>query len=447
MSDLGTALRELARAAEPVDVDAGDLWRRGRQRARRRRLVVASTAVVLAVLTGFAMLASPSRTVVMPTVGPHAPAVPENIYVPDPHLAGTAADGPLGRLAVLGDAERGYGDFAFSSVFGVSASTGTYRFLDLPGQVLGTPVAMSPDGRRVAYWTSGRTTGTPYDREIAPGRRDLVGGFAIYDSEDGSVVRAPFASEHGLSEQVPFWVDSTTVAFEVWQKTTRTAAQKVNAYFWTGSGIPRVMASDVRDVSSLQRNRDGSLLTPRPSGGYDAVTAEPDGFRHPPGDRIAFADTVREGGSGYDAISRSGRLVAVVPEDVPGAPMPLMVGHLDGAGVVARLIRVAPVWNVKLLGWRDDRTVLVAGTESGPDAALYTADLRSGDLRQIGKVDPDLLASDSRMIVASDLVAEPFVHGRRPPERPDRAWLRPAAAALAAAAAVAGLVLWRRRRG
>jgi hypothetical protein len=448
MSDLGTALRELARETEPAEVDAGDLWQRGRRRVRRQRVVLGSAAVVLAVLTGFVALAAPSRTVVMPAVAPHAPAVPENVYLPDPHLAGTAEEGPLGRLAVLGSAERAYGDSSFSpSAFGVSASTGTYRFLDLPGQVLGTPVALSPDGRHLAYWTSGPTTGTPYDDEVPSGSPAHTGGFAIYDTEDGSVARAPLASEHGLSETIPFWVDSTTVAFEVWQKTTRTAARKVNTYLWTGSGTPRVTTRNVRDVSALQRNRDGSLLAPRPSGDYDAVTVVPDGFRHTPGDRVVFADTVEAGRSGYDAVSRSGRLVAAVPYDLGDTSRPLMVGRLDGAGVVARLIRIVPVWTVSLLGWRDARTVLVAGIESGSDAALYTADLRSGDLRRIGKVDPGLLASDNHLVVASDLVAAPLVHGRRPPTPPDRPWSWLALAGGGCAAGV-GLAawLWRRRR-
>jgi hypothetical protein len=448
MGELGTALRELAREAEPAAVEPADLWTRGRRRVRRRRVVAGAAMTVVAVVTGFVALAAPPRAVVMPAIAPHPPAVPENIYRPDPRLAGTAAEGPLGRLAVLGNAERDYGDFASSSgVFGISATTGVYRFLDLPDQVLGTPVALSPDGRRIAYWTSGPTTSTPYDDPAAPGTPGHVGGFAIYDSEDGTVDRARFASDHGLSEQVPFWVDARTVAFEVWDRTTRTAAQKRETYLWTGSGPPKAVTSGVADVSALQRNRDGSLLTPQRSGGYDGVAVAPDGFHHVPGDRVRFADTVTEGRSGFDAVSRSGHLVAAVPYDIPGGSLPLMVGHLDGAGVVSRLTGIVPVWQVQLLGWRDARTVLLVGTESGSAASLYTADLRSGDLREIGTIDTQLLTSDGHVVVASDLVAGPLVHGRRPPDVPDRSWLRAGAAAVAVAAGLVALVTWRRRRG
>ena len=449
MVELGTALRSMAADVETSpEVDGGELWARGRQRVRRQRLVAVSAALAVAVVVGWAALAAPSRTVVMPAGEPHPPAVPQNIYLPDPSLAGTAKEGPLGRLAVLGDAERDYGDFAFStSVFGISATTGTYRFLDLPDQVLGTPVAMSPDGRRVAYWTAGPTTGEPYDDEVPSGTPGHVGGFAIYDSEDGSVVRAPFASEHGLSGETPFWVDSRTVVFEVWRKTTRTAARKVNTYFWTGSGAPTGTRSDVADISTLQRNRDGSLLTPRPSGGYDRVDVVAGGFAHVPGDRVVFADTAEQEESGFDTVSRSGRLLAAIPVDTPNASSPLMTGSVGADGKVVAVRRIGNLQNVRFLGWRDARTVLVAGSQYRSDASLYAVDLSTGAVARIGLIDGSLLASDAHLVLATDLLAEPLVHGRRPPSPPGRPWLWLALAAVGSAAGLAALVLGRRRRG
>ncbi|MGY2875144.1 hypothetical protein ACVW00_002334 [Marmoricola sp. URHA0025 HA25] len=446
MSELGGALRELAREAVPTaHDDARELWARGRRRVGRRRVVVVSVGLLLAVVAGWVALAAPSRTVVMPAGDPHPPAVPENIYSPDPRLAGTAQDGPLGRLAVLGGGERDFGDFTFSNaVFGISATTGAYRFLDLPGQVLGTPVALSPDGRRVAYWTSGPTTGTAYDDETPRGTPRHVGGFAIYDTEDGSVARAPFVSEHGLSEQVPFWVDSSTVAFEVWWKTTRTAARKVHTYFWAGSAAPVVTTSDVPDISSLQRSRDGSLLTPVRSGGYDGLVVASGGFVHRPGDRVRFASESPQ--ASFDAVSRSGDLVAVVPADTEKVYRPLDAGRAQSDGTVPALRRVGELQYVEILGWRDARTVLATGSESSASASLFTADLQSGDLREIGKVDPELVASDNQLSVATDLVAEPLVHGRRPPVPPDRAWIG-IATLVGAGGILVALLLWRRRRG
>ena len=446
MVELGTALHELARESDPVAVNAGDIWARGRRRVRRQRLVVGSAAVVLVLLTGFAALAAPSRTVVMPAVAPHAPAVPKNIYLPDPRLAGTAKEGPLGRLAVLGDAERDYGDFAFStSVFGISATTGTYRFLDLPDQVLGTSVALSPDGRRVAYWTSGPTTGKAYDDELPSGTPGHVGGFAIYDSEDGSVARARFPSEHGLSEQNPFWVDSSTVAFEVWRKTTRTAARKVNTYLWTDSGTPRVTTSNVRDVSSLQRNRDGSLLTPLRSSGYDGVIAGSGGFEHQPGNRVRFTSESPE--TSFDGVSRSGDLVAAVPvDDSQEAYEPLKTGRVLANGTVPTLRRVGSLQDVQILGWRDARTVLVAGSQHRSDASLYAVDVGTGDVARIGLIDRTFLWSDMHLALAVDLVPEPLVHGRRPPVPPDRSWIWIASGVVGAGGVLVALML-RRRRG
>lgn len=68
----------------------------------------------------------------------------------------------------------------------------TYRWLDLPGMSGEYPadVALSPDGRRLAYFLAG-------EPESAFRQSDVV-GYAVYDTVTGEVARHQVPTEHGL---------------------------------------------------------------------------------------------------------------------------------------------------------------------------------------------------------------------------------------------------------
>src|SRR5690349_8960591 len=143
MNELGGALRDLAYQAPPAEtVDADELWVAGRRRVRRQRLIGVAVAAALAVLVGTAALVVPAPVVVMPAGEVHAPGFPTRVYTPSRWLAGTDDKGPLGQLALITGAPRHDGN----GIVGVSATTGEYRFLDLPGFVEGTTPDLAPDG-------------------------------------------------------------------------------------------------------------------------------------------------------------------------------------------------------------------------------------------------------------------------------------------------------------
>src|SRR5262245_45629089 len=126
MTELGTALRELADRQQPVGgIDAADLWKHGRQRVRRRRMVGTAVVGALRAAVGIGSLVIPDPVVVMPAGEVHAPGYPERIYTPSQWLAGTDDKGPLGQLALISTAGRD----GHLGVFGISATTGEYRFL------------------------------------------------------------------------------------------------------------------------------------------------------------------------------------------------------------------------------------------------------------------------------------------------------------------------------
>ena len=196
-------------SAPPVRVDEG-LWRRAR-RARRRRLILApvvAAAVMVGVLgiawQGSSLLAGADR--VGPAAGRAEPAMPSRVYpVPD-HLDGVSGDGwtyPREDTLEVGTAAVALTTEAGAPVV-VSALDGSYHLLDLPGLQRGASfrfedgvVALSPDGRRLAYtWNEAPLAG--HDRVYAPS------GVRIADLTTGEVeshqVRAGFGVfAHGFS--------------------------------------------------------------------------------------------------------------------------------------------------------------------------------------------------------------------------------------------------------
>ena len=233
--DVRQQLDRLAQDA-PTGVAPSDLWQRGVRR-RRRRLAGGVAASVLAVLVGGGLAGAIVSVTPRPSVAPAATdgaAIPRAVIVPDPWTAGTDREGPPGRLAVVLGAERmtGWGNSS-DGLVGVSATTGEYRFLDLPGRLLGASgednpaEVVSPDGRTVAYWMMG-------DNE-------RLGGIAAYDTVTGEVTRQPLPSSLGIEPVVMRWTDSSTVLLQyanVTQRSDNTSSGTVTAlYAWTRARV------------------------------------------------------------------------------------------------------------------------------------------------------------------------------------------------------------------
>lgn len=215
-SDLHQQLADLAGdAPAPTPGGARALWAAGKRRQRRRTAMGAGAIVAcLLVVVGAVGLFRPTASTVGPTDGPDSPgALPTQLHIPSRWLPGT--DGhPIGPLAVVASAERGWS--GETSYVGVSATTGEYRFLDLPGlagSAGGDEPALSPSGRYLAYWLGGDPDG---DAAPVEDGRPVV-GVAVYDTVTGDAHKEQLRTEHGLQPVELLWADEDRIYLQAGQ--------------------------------------------------------------------------------------------------------------------------------------------------------------------------------------------------------------------------------------
>ncbi|GAB2870938.1 hypothetical protein [Nocardioides pacificus] len=239
-SGLREELERIAEQAPRVVVPA-DTWRRG-QRARLRSVALSAGAAVavLALVAGTAGLLGglPSREAV-PADGsdPGArEAVPSHLWSVPERMAAQGDDGEWLRDEVESDLAIGRGAAAYVMRGGlpvvVDAEKGDYHLLDLPGFLLNrvlnraalgdtTSVALSPDGRQLAYAWAGpapRSDATP-----------MPSGIRVVTLETGDVRTVPIRGGRGtmvtdigwspdsawivwVGRRLVYWTDSATGA-------------------------------------------------------------------------------------------------------------------------------------------------------------------------------------------------------------------------------------------
>ncbi len=459
MSVESSELREgLDRLADEAGsgVPPTDLWRRGVRR-RRRRLAGGVVAAMLVVVAGGGLTGALWGTVAPTVVGPVAPAstpaIPDRVDTPSPWGPAASADHPVGPLAVVKGASRSRLPLQHvNGLVGVSAGTGEYRFLDLPGwQTVDADradVALSPDGRWLAYWTVGK--------DIGDGRLPIspVTGVAAYDTVTGRVLRAPISSRLGLDPTLLAWVGADRLAIGNWPVTERLAdgysATARRTLLWTpGSGDPVPAPGRILDQAS------------------DGVRPAPEGLTVANGTRVRLVDddlrpvaTYRLTGLGRGAavrdawVSPDGRTLAaqVQPGSESGSESgPLVVTARlpvgGGAHDVATRRVTAASQTVALLGWRDAGHLVVRDVRGGDEGAFA--------------VDADPAGSATRRLVrlvtvtgenwspgtafASDLWAVPTVSRPGPPTVTDPRLVGAAGAGVVLVALVLAARRWGRR--
>jgi hypothetical protein len=426
MSDLGTALRELARGTEPVDVDAGDLWAHGRARVRRRHAAVLAAVVVVLFLGAGIAAAGPEPHLLSPAASPRSPGIPERVEDPP----GWLPTGNVGPLSVLGLGLR-HGQ---ERLFGINAATGRYRFLDAGDRVPGSPVALSPDGRRVAYWSE--SNGVPAVLTVLDtvhGTKNGLGGGA--------------RTKAGLDPGPLTWLDDKTVLLEFGQRRKKGSSivvpadsRQTETFQPEGVGPTTLVLDPHSTVWS--RSRDGRLLVP---------LSTPDTGSGVPVSFIGYDRSLNGAGTefdlppgGYSSVSRSGDTVVAVGYTGGQGHVGLLAGTVPALGGVTPLHDVGDLRLGTLLGWHSDHTVLVTGWQHAPQgrASLFEVDLTTGTVRRVGDAGDDV---DVLVAVASDLLEKPFV-AAHPPHGLDPTLVRSAVGGVLALA-VAGLLWWRRRRG
>ncbi len=384
MPTLYERLSDLAEDA-PAGPTPEGIWVDGRRHARTRRagtaLVVAVTLVLLSAVGGFALhrnagpgyAATPGAT----------PALPTRIHHPSPWLSGTG-DQPPGRLSMLIPGKRGGWPHYHWGMVGVSATTGAYHYLEIPGCF--SVDGLAPDGRHVSCSVS-----------VVSGGREVVQGLEIYDTTTGRVDRWTSPSGRFALNSLT-WNGNDAVTFRAGG----------TSYLWQfGHGAP------LRIPTHLT-SRAG---TAGPAGLY---LSGPHGFfyldpaHHRRLERVTLEDSEVARTSTPAAVSPSGGRIAIV--HATDTSSTLLVGDVAPAGRRTPVTAVpAPLQWPRIVGWADERHLLVVNlvSPSGTDAsgdpnaryALDRVDVDTGQVVQMAAMSDEQTSVGA--IFASSMLGAP----------------------------------------
>ena len=415
MTTLQERLADLADDA-PLGAPPGDLWHRGRRQHRRQ--VVGTTAIVVAAVVLLAGVAGLDRSRAGVDIEPAGRTtelgLPDRLYEADPHLAGTEDTGPIGPVPVVFPASReDWSGDETSGLVGVSA-TGEYAFLDLPdtaaygGFTPGNDLALSADGTKLAYWSTGQPMGAyGGNPEVEP-----YAGLAVYDTVTGEVWSRPIPTEHGLSPTTMQWAGDT-LWFEVWQYTAPDEEEG-----W-GATLAQVVSWDPESgTDELFERTDGTGPLPamldRTTEWGDHLVRYTRGRLHfvgADGEEIAAPVQVGPSPQGPLFVSPQGSRVAALRDtDADGEssnkPEPVVVGGLSGTDPPSPVVlddipggEDAPV--DELLGWRDESHVVAMSYQAidEKDRGIVSVDVETGQVERLMPfsqyVNPAILASDA----------------------------------------------------
>jgi hypothetical protein len=435
MTTLHDRLTDLAEQAPPGG-PAPELWDRARRVHRVRRAgtvaIVATAVILLAVVATLDwQRAAPAPA---PAGGPIG--LPDRVWAPSPWLPSNQRPGQL--ISLVG-AEQGTWTGPRAAVVGVSASSGGYAFLDLPGADLGNGAAeLAPDGRHIAYWLRGKTTGTPLS-DSGP-----IAGVAVYDTETGDVSRHRISTAHGLRPEFLAWADASTIVFSAGQimggddasGLDQSTSRFGSVMSWSLGDEPQRVVG-VAAGASLEGAAHGRILveSDSPRGSRLVELTDPSAARdiHHPGTSGSI------GGLHFVALGGSGDRIALVRG--PSNPSRVVAGPVG---------ELAPVPGTRgtsgIVDWIDDDTIVTLKQgdrrKEGP-SALYRVSVASGASSQLVRFPAGDYGGDWQF--ATDLFDAPSVDAVRPPSPMDPRLAAGLSAATCVAAA-AGLFLWRRRR-
>jgi hypothetical protein len=444
-ADLRDRLTDLA-GHTPPGAPPRDLWTRG---VRRRRVGHAGTALLVAVLVllvGVGGWAWHSARPTPPADTQGSPHLPDRLYQPSPWLP--AFDGPPGQLVALLPAERKTLLHTSPGLVGVTADSGDYGFLELPSNAVtdaervDAPPALSPDGRHVAFWTTGTPSGTPNTHLLGL----TITGVGLYDVTTGAVQQFPLTTVHGLQPALLTWSDDRTLVLGLLQASEGDEEEGscCNSH-WQGlatwriddpAGPALLTAHLPLFVDQLTTSSAAGHLIFRASGRrVDVIDPQPPGA-----DQLYRLSRPSE----YVALARDGRRISAVTGARSGR---LMVGRLarpeGGRTPVVDLHQVSSTRGfVRPVAWPDGRHVVVVHRLEGRMHAIYRLDVvnvRTGETRALVRnADPSALARD--------LLGAPSAHATPPPEPWDR---RAVAIGLIVVLSIVGgllLLIWGVRR-
>jgi len=451
-TDLRDRLADLAQHT-PSGSPPPDLWRRG---VRRHRVVQTGRVIVAAVLVALVGLGGwswHSSRPVQPADTHGSPHLPDRLYDPSPWLA--SFNGPPGQLVALLPADRKSLFQTTAGLVGVTASTGQYGFLDLPSDaVTATPLdvsppSLSPDGRHVAFWTTGSPSGTANTRMLGV----TITGVGVYDSESGRVEQAPLATVHGLDPELLDWADDHTLVLGLDQ--TSFGDEDPNSCcegHWEGlatwdiegtAGPVSLRSSMPLFVSDPGTSAGGGVLV-WPSSGRRVHVIDP----VPPGHDQPYGLSAS---AEYASLSPDHARLAVVSNPRRGR---LLVGRMPtsrSGGHVPR-VRLRPATSAagfdRVVAWWDDEHVVVERRIEEKSREAYRLDVvdlstgRAHVLVRQARTDHQLDPTGSEL--ATGLLSAPVAVATAPPRPWDR---RTLGIVVLVGLALLGLITWGARAG
>ncbi|MDO9456520.1 hypothetical protein [Nocardioides sp.] len=440
MSTLAERLRDLADDHAPHDLSADDLWGRGRRRQRRRTVgAVALTVLLVAGVVGAgSQLLPSSQREVGPSRGEVTLPLPDRIQAPSGWTSGTD-DGPVGPLvAVLGAERQQLWGSGTTGLAGLSA-TGAYRFLDLPGYPDTTSaVALSADGRRLAYGYDGPVSGEP------GGTGDeALAGIAVYDTVTGAVRRHDVRAPHGITVDDLAWVGDDTLLANYGLFDGPAVVDDDDSSTSSGTLAPTLVwdLGLSGEPSSVASGETVGLTEATPAGDRlvevtgRRVHLVDDSGQVTPGPRLPVAAE-----ESRVVVSPDGARIAWIEDLQPnvsdGRPRSVLVADLaDPAGTLQRLDHV----DNQVLGWRDDDHVLTAGSDG-----RWSSVGLDGSVTEVARTPVE--QDGPGVVLADDALRGPVL------DAPDPEWILDPRLPLAGVllALLAGLALavgrWRRAR-
>jgi hypothetical protein len=386
-ADVVDRLERLAVHAPGGAIDPDAVWTHGRRR-QRVRLGAALAAVVAVGLLGTTAtpLLIERAQRVEPAGSDDRMVLPDVIRQPggwEPQFPSTP-----GRLSAVGIGTRGGLLSDHTAAWGLSATTGESRFLDLPDAVFdheAEPV-LSADGRRLAYWIAGDISGESL-RSTAGLDHDDVVGVAVMDLTTGEVERWEDEAVNGLSVRGMAWAGDTLW----WTAGTLTSLRDGGTHSlntthtWRWGSTPRLLEDLPDDVSLTTASIDprgflSSHGTAATGASRVDLTGEVTTIRFVTDEAVSSPHLAPDGRR--VAGMEQGRQARVVLADLP-----LLVGTIEGSRAV--MDRVNPVAAEMVVGWRSPtEVVLLHGSPGGDtdgDGIRETRELWVADLSDLDR--------------------------------------------------------------
>jgi hypothetical protein len=377
--------------------------------------------------------------------------LPDHLFAPSQWLDGTAKEGPIGPLAVvIGGQFRHETDAP--GLVGVSAVTGEYRFLDLPGRhetdMAGvSEIALSADGTRLAYWYGGRETKSDLMIDAA--------GVAVYDTVTGKLAEHPIKSPTRLLGDSLLWVGDT-VLLSYFDADPKSKTSALNGR--TAEWIPesQMLGGSLDDVDGAEFTVLPELVaTDRASVRRHLVTADGHTIRWlgTGGQVIKQISGLAVLQDGPVFVSPDGRRIGT-RQDPDGASTetgeaaPALVGELGAASDRSTAVKLHTAAGPKahqVAGWRDDDHLVVVPEMKGDGPFEYASlDVNTGRVETLVISGPN--AGGGNYAFASEAWTWPSAHAVEPDWPRDGRLLPGLLAAVAVALAAGAAVSWRRSR-